>query len=141
MSLTEESLDTDPPRRRWPTAMAAVGLAVEAVVIVWLAVTLPHPQPRDIDGTATCASGAPVVGVWIEGFSGGSGFATLTGTDGPATRFAYHLPDGGQYQVRVGCGGTPGDWHATDVSSYSDDGFRALVCEDSREAGRDGTCR
>jgi hypothetical protein len=120
--------------------VAAVGLAVEVIAIVWLALTLPHPRPRDIAGTVTCGSGATVVGVWVEGFRGGSGFAALTGT-GPVARFAYHLPDGGPYQVRVGCGGTPGDWRATDVSAYLDDDGRALHCEDAREPGRDGACR
>lgn len=123
--------------------VAVLGIVVEVFVVVSLYLTLPTPVPRDIAGTVHCLSGRPVVRVWVEGFSGGSWYADLSwpSADPAFARYAYRLPSGGQYEVRVGCGGSPGDWFTTNYSGYVDDSYRDFVCDDPPTKGVDGRCR
>lgn len=125
------------------TAVFAFLVAVEIVVIATLYLTLPSAVPRDIAGTVRCLSGKPVVDVWVEGFSGGSWFAELSwpSTDGSVVSYVYRLPSGGQYEVRVGCGGTRGDWFTTNYSGYVDYDHHDFVCDDPPVKGVDGRCR
>src|SRR5690349_6589946 len=110
-----------------------VGIAVEVVAAATLVATLPEPDPAEVNGTVRCTSGAAVQGVWIEGFSGGSGYASLTPAHrhSPTVSYRYVLPSGGDYQVHVGCGGTPSDWDRTLRSSYVEPGTRHFLCADA----------
>ena len=120
----------------------AIGILAELGIAVALVVTLPKPHPAQVAGTVRCASGAPVQGVWIEGFSGGSSFANLSPDDRRSAEvsYAYTLPDGGKYQVRVGCGGTPGNWSKTVLSDYVDAGVHQFVCHDAPSRDQAVTC-
>jgi hypothetical protein len=124
------------------TVLPAVGIAVEVVIGVVLAITLPRPRPAQAVGTVRCASGAAVQGVWIEGRSGGSDFADLTPDDRRSAEVTYRhtLSNGGRYQVRVGCGGTPGNWTRTIVSDYLSPGMYRLLCQDLPGRPNDGKC-
>jgi hypothetical protein len=127
---------------RATTVLPAVGIAIEVVLCVTLAITLPRPHPAQVAGTARCASGAAVQGVWIEGRSGGSDFADLTPDDRRSAEVTYRhtLPNGGRYQVRVGCGGTPGHWSRTIVSDYLNPSVYRLLCQDLPGPANDGKC-
>jgi len=91
------------------------------------------PVARTVSGSIECASGAAMVGVWVEAESGPSqnkGWATFA-TTGPATAtFQFTLKFGGRYQLHVGCGGTTSQWGSTSftnfVSSSSD-----FLCHDA----------
>jgi hypothetical protein len=85
-------------------------------------------------GTVECTSGAPVEGVWVDAANGKqSGWAHWQ-TLGKVSVAAFDraLPDGGDYAVHVGCGGTPGDWLSSSVSQYvsSEAGSVEFVCQD-----------
>jgi hypothetical protein len=123
--------------------LLAAALAAELSVITALWLTLPQPHSRSVAGSVRCASGSPVVGVWVEGRSGGSWFAELNWSDPSRSvaRYTYLLPSGGQYQVRVGCGGSSGDWGTTSYSPFVDDARRDFVCDDPSDRGRSGLCR
>ena len=128
--------------RRALRVLPFVALATQICVGVALAATLPVAKPADIGGSVQCSSGRPVVGVWIEGFNGGSQFASIRRdeTDPKITDYAYRLPDGGAYQVRVGCGGRPGDWADTVLSSYVGGASHDFVCHDVRHERDHGRC-
>lgn len=120
----------------------AAGIALELVAAVTLAFTLPDAQPASVDGTVRCASGAPIQGIWIEGFSGGSGFAGLSPGDrrSALVTYRYELPSGGKYQVHVGCGGTPVTWTLELRSRYVNPGTNHFLCHDNAARSDDRTC-
>jgi hypothetical protein len=124
------------------TVLPVVGIVIEVVVGVTLAVTLPRPHSVRVGGTVRCASGAAVQGVWIDGRSGGSDFAGLTPDDRRSAEVTYQhtLVNGGRYQVRVGCGGTPGHWARTILSDYVGPGSYHFVCQDVPGRTGEGKC-
>lgn len=104
---------------------------LQVTVGVALVITLPDIDPMQIEGSARCTSGALVQGIWVEGFSGGSNFATMGHAAPDGSRpFTYQLPYGGRYQVHVGCGGTPAAWGPEIWSPYVDGIDHAFVCHD-----------
>ncbi|MEV6521517.1 hypothetical protein AB0M43_06255 [Longispora sp. NPDC051575] len=118
---------------RWcDTWIPRIALLVLPAVWILLAVTLPAPGSRNLTIDVSCTSGNPVVGVWIESRSGGSGFAER---DGSATaglaRFVFRQQFAGPYQARVGCGGTPAQWGRTGGSADNDRAHRRLTCQDT----------
>ena len=131
-------------RRATVRILFVIGLLAEVGAIAVLWTTLPKPEPRTVTGSARCSSGAPVVGVWVEGRSGGSWWADdfIPKTTDPSTAsFVKLLPHGGQYQVRVGCGGTRADWRTTNYSQYVDEGHHDFICDDPNTREIPGTCR
>jgi hypothetical protein len=52
-------------------------------------------------------------------------------------RFTFTQPWSGAYQVRVGCGGTTGDWGITAQSTYRDESYRKLECDDADPTSAD----
>lgn len=124
---------------RWSTWLVTAGVVCVAIL---LAITLPTPVSSRISGQVRCASGNPVVGIWVEAFSGGRGWADTNPVAGQPfdTSFQHTLPNGGVYMLSVGCGGTPKDW---DVSTKSGDLTRSgvsLTCYDDPRDERYGTC-
>jgi len=131
-------------RRAAVRILFAIGLVAEIGAIAALWTTLPTPEPRTVTGSVRCSSGAAVVGVWVEGRSGGSWWAddfTPLTTNPSTASFVKLLPHGGQYQVRIGCGGTPADWRTTNYSQYVDDGHHDFICDDPDNSEIPGTCR
>ncbi|WP_254897367.1 hypothetical protein [Amycolatopsis sp. Hca4] len=115
------------------------------LVIVWaaLAVTLPVAVYRDLTTDVSCTSGNPVVAVWIESSSGGSGFARA-GQPGSAAaaRYLFRQNFAARYQIRVGCGGSVEQWGITAKSTYSEEPYRRIVCDDVHLDGLlTGNCR
>jgi hypothetical protein len=125
---------------RW--ILPVVGLAIEAVLIVVLAVKLPKPVPEVVSGTVKCQSGLPVVGIWLEAQRGGStwvGFDPL-GAELSTVRYEYQLPNGGPYELRVGCGGTIARWASTSYTGFVHGSGFAFICADDPK-GSNGRCR
>lgn len=85
-----------------------------------------------ISGTAQCVSGNNVVGVWIEATNGGSGWAYWTPTPGLPSEatYSYTLPNDGNYDVTVGCGGTPQNWATSNVSPLLSGTSYSFLCYD-----------
>lgn len=116
-------------------------LALQIAAGTTLALTLPQSHPTDLHGIVRCSSGARVQGIWVEGFSGGSQFADLSAADTASTiRYRYRLPYGGKYQLRVGCGGSGGDWKVTAYSTYVDGPEHSFTCHDERGQPNYGKC-
>jgi hypothetical protein len=71
-----------------------------------------------ISGQVYCLPYAKVEGVWIavKGGSKASGYATLTQKEINSAHYSYEVPDGKQWTVHVGCGGTKNHWKYTPIS-------------------------
>lgn len=96
-------------------------------------------QPTEVAGVVSCASGAPVVGIWVDAVDGGSGFADRRDLPDGSTSFTKLINFGSSYQIHVGCGGTEADW-ATSYFSHPQTGQNlTFVCED-QTAKRHGWC-
>jgi hypothetical protein len=121
------------------TWIPRIALVVLPVAWAGLAVTLPTKSNRDLTVDVSCASGNPVVAVWIESRPGGSRFARK-GESGRSTdtRFTFRQTFTGPYQVRAGCGGTPEQWGVTVWSAYDDRPYRRLACDDLTVVGTRG---
>ncbi|MFF5084030.1 hypothetical protein ACFY36_43845 [Actinoplanes sp. NPDC000266] len=104
-----------------------------------LALTLPESDGRDLTIDVACASGNPVVAVWIESRSGGSDYAD-PGDPGRTAikRFTFRQKFSDVYQVRVGCGGSRAQWGITVLSSYDEPPYRRLDCDDVEVTGTRG---
>jgi hypothetical protein len=87
----------------------------------------------------SCASGAPVVGIWVDAVNGGSGWAKLTPQPGGETRFTKTIDRAGDYQLHVGCGGTEADWVTTYFTTYVGETGLVFVCDDG-SGKRRGWC-
>lgn len=139
-----------PPRSRSGCARLALtglaGLVIAGVVLARLlmgSMASPHQATTATSAQATIITGIvecspdptmPVVGVWIVGSNGGSGWAhfqLLPGHPNIAV-FDRTLPKGGSYVVHVGCGGTPAHWELAlgSVTPVSDSGYH-FTCYDS----------
>ena len=94
-----------------------------------------------VGGVVICASGSPVVGVWIESEAGGSGFAERGDDIGGRSSYSYTLPNGGRYRAHVGCGGTEQQWATNNKSDFVSGSQNSFLCNDSAvgESGS-GTC-
>ncbi|MFV2022264.1 hypothetical protein [Micromonospora sp. LOL_023] len=100
-----------------------------------LAATLPTSAERILTIDVFCTSGNPVVGVWIESRSGGSGFAQRSDSGSTAVvRYTFRQRFADAYQAHVGCGGNQQQWGLPVVSSFSDRTYRRLVCVDIDDA-------
>jgi len=93
--------------------------------------TLPvAASPIDAAGKVVCASGAPVVGVWVETEAGDSGWAKLSDANGGEAMYSYRLRFGGRYQLHVGCGGTATAWGSSNFTPFVDGGEHSFTCLD-----------
>lgn len=97
-------------------------------------------------GQVECVSGRAVVGVWVEPAEGRGDFADWNRLEEPSrAAFEYSLPDGINYSINVGCGGSGRDW-ATSSSSglVSSDRFNRFLCYDLQPSdasqGPQGIC-
>ena len=94
----------------------------------------------DIAGTVECASGAAVVGVWVEAESGpdqNSGWAVYTTTAPSAATYTFTLQFGGRFQLHVGCGGSENEWGSSSFTMFVSDS-QDFLCYD--DPPRRGTC-
>ncbi len=82
-----------------------------------------------------CVSQANLVGVWIDAKSGGSGWATRTAVNNYTANYRYSLPNGGNYAVNVGCGGTPQNWATNNKSNAHGGTTNNFTCYDTPSAG------
>ncbi len=98
------------------------------------------PSAMDIAGTVECASGAAVVGVWVEAESGpdqNSGWAVYTTTAPSAATYTFTLQFGGRFQLHVGCGGSENEWGSSSFTMFVSDS-QDFLCYD--DPPRRGTC-
>jgi len=86
---------------------------------------------RGIAGEVSCASGRPVVGVWVVAMSSPSGFATHTPVGRSIQDFTYTLRRGGNYLLHVGCGGSRNQWATTNSSPQLAGTPHRLICFDT----------
>ena len=108
-----------------------------------LLVMLAPPAAADserIEGHIGCINSQHPVGVWVQAKDSKSGWAdihmpvylgSLSKVD-----YSYLLDRGGEYQVHVGCGGTPDHW-ASDIHSDDVSGSHNFLCNDITEIDQD----
>jgi hypothetical protein len=84
-----------------------------------------------VTGVVTCINGG-VVGVWIQGETSTSGWAswTMPQIAGGLSKaaFSYTLNRGGRYQVHVGCGGNSKNWGVDAKSVYVTGSGKSFNC-------------
>ena len=97
------------------------------------------PGDVEVSGFVECASGEPVVGVWVESASAGSGWAERSEPGASRVEYRYTLPVAGRYQLHVGCGGGESDWGSTNFSPFVDGPLNSFICRDTAGA-QDGVC-
>lgn len=120
-----------------PRRTTALVVTVLAGVVGSLVGTAPAFAATTVSGRVMCVSQRAVVGVWIQAESGGSGWASWspTGVQYEAN-YSRSLPNGGRYQVHVGCGGTPQNWASNNKSSYVGGTVNYFTCSDVPNAGQ-----
>jgi len=99
------------------------------------------PQTRSVEltGLVRCASGAPVVGIWVEAAASGSGWAARSEAGTSEVQYRYTLPVAGRYQLHVGCGGGEDDWDSSNFTPFVEGSPYTFLCQDV--AGlQDGVC-
>ncbi|WP_157114956.1 hypothetical protein [Nocardia niwae] len=91
--------------------------------------------PTTVSGTIGCINSAAPVGVWVQAKSSKSGWAQtkipvrLGGHS--KVDYSFELDQGGDYQVHVGCGGTPQKW-AKSLKSENVSGTKNdFLCNDA----------
>lgn len=98
-----------------------------------------------VSGQVRCASGARVVGIYLDSGTPHSGFASFhPGDVASVASYAYSVPKGREYSVHVGCGGTPAAWATDDRSDGVSGRTYSFVCDDQLALARHshyGTCR
>jgi hypothetical protein len=101
------------------------------------------PQPVTITarGRVTCRSGSAVVGVWLVGLNGGSGWATWTAsaTAPQVATFSRSIP-AGDWSVHVGCGRSPASWLRASYSGYVSGTAHSFTCDDILGQEQFGEC-
>lgn len=91
---------------------------------------LAPADPTEVNGRVRCESAAAVVGIWVEAVDGGSGWADVSVDPDGTTVFSKVLDRPGEYQLHVGCGGTPGEWASSYFSEYVTESNLSFVCRD-----------
>ena len=106
----------------------------------------PPPPPTtvaadqvEVRGRVRCESGAEVVGIWIDSGTGGSGWADRSVADDGWTEFSIAVGTPIDYQLHVGCGGTPATWATSYFSDFSSEPGLQFECLDG-EGRRRGRC-
>ena len=90
-----------------------------------------------ITGKVSCLGNEQVEGIWVDAVNGGSGWADWyeTNSNGSEVEFKYVLPNGGAYNLHVGCGGSKQIWkntYSTETGSgtIQDHNFHFFTCQD-----------
>lgn len=92
-----------------------VGVVMPAVAaLITLSTAVGSSASVKVSGTIGCINSAEPVGVWVEAAQSKSGWADKTTPvrlgGHSKVDYSYVLDKGGDYQVHVGCGGTPQKW-------------------------------
>lgn len=96
----------------------------------------PATAATTVRGQVTCVGNYDVVGIWIKAEEGGSGWASWEAPVASwVANYSYSLPNGGRYQVHVGCGGTPQNWATNNKSSYVSGTNNSFTCYPIPNAG------
>ncbi len=119
------SPDTKPGTSRPVRTAGAVAIAI--TVTCGITVFAPSAAMASVSGSVLCLDG-DVVGVWVEGESGGSGFADLEGIGEPTVTYSYNLKSYQPYSMVIGCGGTPSEWESSNRSPVLGALRNSLVC-------------
>jgi len=109
-----------------------ISIGVAAAVVGAYVAAMAWPSDRDVEvsGEVQCASGAPVVGIWIATREEGGSWARVR--PGPGGFVVYSGTAGGEeFRLNVGCGGTPSQWRAEARSPWMTERDARLVCDDS----------
>lgn len=101
-----------------------------------------------ISGQVTCPNNQRVVGIYIVAVNGGSyrvNYRQYLDSAESVAKFTYVLPDGGAYNLHVGCGGDAGNWanayNTENCSGPIDDrDFHALIAYDQLPKDRSKPC-
>lgn len=101
-------------------------------------VATPTPSsesPTKVAGSIQCQSHG-VEGVWIQSANGGSGWAPWqsSAANPSYATYWYTLPQGGEYSVHVGCGGTPSAWSVATYSSFYGGTTNNFYCYDENSS-------
>jgi len=101
-----------------------------------------------ITGKVLCQDGKQVEGVWVEAQNQGSNFANwyTINENGSEAGFKYILPNGGEYNLHVGCGGTKLLWAVSATTeagtgSVKDYNSHYFICYDVPLTLYYGQCR
>jgi surface antigen len=88
-----------------------VRIALAALAMLALALPAAADAAVTVSGTVRCATGAKVVGVWVQSSGGGSRFAERWGFPGNVSVNGYRATvNSGSVELHVGCGGEPSKW-------------------------------
>lgn len=113
-------------------------ITVTALLVGAIHATMPSPAAAavTVSGQVTCVGNDSVVGVWIQAKDGGSGWASWQApTASWVANYSRSLPNGGQYQVHVGCGGTSQNWATNNKSGYVSGTSNSFTCYPLPNAG------
>jgi hypothetical protein len=101
-----------------------------------ITITTPSPEvtataATNISGSIQCESSS-VEGVWIQSANGGSGWAPWVSSAARSdyATYSYTLPEGGEYAVHVGCGGTTSSWKVAEYSNFYGGTVNNFYCYD-----------
>lgn len=99
-------------------------------------------SPFRITGQVLCASGRPVVGVWVQAaHAADSRFAAWRGIgDGASADWWTELPRNEKYSLHVGCGGTPDRWGSENKTGTVSGGHNSFNCDDVAGDANYGKC-
>ena len=101
----------------------------------------PPPATIVATGHVTCLSGSAVVGVWMVGLAGGSGWAAWTSSArSPEFASFNHRISNGTWAVHVGCGGSPASWHVATYSGLVSGTPHDFTCDDIQGQAQYGEC-
>ncbi len=122
-------------------------LAIFALIIIpWVQSDSVNFSP--ISGKVSCIGNEQVEGIWVQATNDGSGWADKhqTDSDGAVVVFTYVLPNGGAYNLHVGCGGSEQHWNTISTTeagsgTIQDHTFHFFTCQDSLRAVGYGSCR
>lgn len=127
--------------------IAAVVFLLMLAVFMLMITSWTKSNKVTISGNVLCADNERVVGVWVSAVSSGSNFANWykTNSNGSEAAFWYVLPNGGAYNLHIGCGGSRQDWDNTDYtengsSTIKDHSFHYFTCQDVPLVAGHGPC-
>jgi hypothetical protein len=119
-------------RSRFLTVVSAVLLAAGGTAVG----SSPAAAATTVSGQVTCVGNDSVTGVFIKAENGGSGWASWsTPVVSWTANYRYSLPNGGRYQVHVGCGGTSQNWATNNKSGYVSGTSNSFTCYPYANAG------
>jgi len=134
-------------RRRVVYLVIAAVFLVMLVVFMLMTTSWAKSNKVTISGKVLCIDNERMIGVWVSAANGGSGFAHWykTNSNGSEAAFRYDLPNGGTYNIHVGCGGSTQDWENTDYTengsgTIKDHNSHYFTCQDLPLVTGHGPC-